>query len=83
MSDMQFQSDDPNEFVRQSPSSSFDLSGMLVSWGLASSRQQAEYILLGVGVVCILIAGYFFWPSGGGDTRGQPIYNDPSTVRVY
>ncbi len=57
---MQFQSDDQNEFVRSSPQG-FDMSGMLVKWGIATSRQQAEYVLIAIGIVCLLVAVYMLW----------------------
>jgi len=84
MSEMQFQTDDQNEFGRPPASSGgFDLSGMLIKWGVVSSPQQAEYVLMAVGLLCLVGAGYFFWSDGGGDTHGRPTYQDPSNVRIY
>ncbi len=67
MGEMQFE-DQANEFG-QPPQQSvgFDLSGKLVVWGLASNRQQAEYILMGVAIAAFIAAMYFFF-SGGGDS---------------
>lgn len=79
MSEMQFKSDDQNEFG--APQSFADTSGVtdkLVQWGLASSAQQAEYILIGIGVVCLLIASYFFFFSGGSSVPPGPIYGNPN-----
>jgi len=67
MSEMQFQTDDQNEFGRPPMSSGgFDLSGMLIKWGVVSSPQQAEYVLITVAAICLIVAGYFFFFSGGG-----------------
>ena len=73
MSEMRFQEDQANEFGRPPVASGgFDISAMLIKWGIASSRQQAEYILITVGAICLILAGYFFFFSGGG--------SDPSPV---
>ncbi len=56
MSEMQFDTPD-DEFGRppeQKPG--IDIMGKLVSWGLAKDRQQAQYVLLGVAVVAIVLA---------------------------
>ena len=37
--------------------------------GFAKTQREAEYLLLAVAVVCLLVAGYLFWPT-------------PETVRV-
>ena len=49
-----------------------DLTGKIVAWGLASNRQQAEYILLGIGIAAFLLALYFIFSGGSG--------SDPSPV---
>ena len=82
MSNMQFQSDSENEFGRPPVASGFDMSGLLIKWGVASSRQQAEYILITVGVICLIIAGYFFFYSGGSDAPIGPVYANPDAPVV-
>ncbi|OGG51079.1 hypothetical protein A3C18_03710 [Candidatus Kaiserbacteria bacterium RIFCSPHIGHO2_02_FULL_54_11b] len=69
MADMQFQTDNQNEFGRPPASQGFDLTGMLMKWGVASSRQQAEYVLIGIAVLAIVV-GVFFYLSG---SSGSPI----------
>ncbi len=65
MSEMQFQ-DQTDEFGRPPVASGgFDLSGLLIKWGIASTRQQAEYVLIGVAAVVIIIA-IFVYVSGSG-----------------
>ncbi|MBI5457470.1 hypothetical protein HY971_01970 [Candidatus Kaiserbacteria bacterium] len=73
MSEMQFQ-DQTDEFGRPPVASGgFDLSGMLIKWGIASSRQQAEYVLIGVTVVIIAIAVFvYFSGSGASDVPTTP-----------
>ena len=40
--------------------------------GFFKSQREAEYVLLAVAVVCLLIAGYLFWPNP------DPVRFDPS-----
>ena len=64
MTDLQF-NDQQDEFGRPPQASAgTDFTGKLVSWGLASNRQQAEYIMMGLAVLVVLIAGYFFFSGG-------------------
>ena len=73
MSEMQFQSDSENEFGRPPVASGFDMSGMLIKWGIASSRQQAEYVLIGITVAVIVIATFvYFSGSGSSDVPTTP-----------
>lgn len=72
MGDMQFQTDDQNEFGRAPTSQGFDLTGMLMKWGVASSRQQAEYVLIGIGMMALAAAIFFFMSSGSGGPPPPP-----------
>ncbi|MBV9159088.1 MAG: hypothetical protein JO019_00645 [Candidatus Kaiserbacteria bacterium] len=76
MSDLQFD-DQRNEFgAPPVEARGTDLTGKIVSWGLASNAQQAQYILIGI-VVIALIAGYFIFKSfsGGGAPPPPPAAN--------
>jgi hypothetical protein len=53
-------------------SEGFDLTGKLVSWGLVSSREQAQYVLIAVAVIAVLVAGYFFMGSISGGSVPPP-----------
>ncbi|MCE9541446.1 hypothetical protein K8R03_02705 [Candidatus Kaiserbacteria bacterium] len=65
MSDMQF-NDSADEFGRPPVQSmGSDITGKLVSWGLAQDRKQAEYILMAVGALALLLALYFLFFKGG------------------
>lgn len=44
----------------------FDLTGRLVNWGIVSSKQEAQYVLIAVVVALLLVAGFFIFHSGGG-----------------
>lgn len=82
MSEMRFE-DNQNEFGRPpTASGGLDVSGLLVKWGIASSRQQAEYILLVIGAVCLILAGYLFFFSGGSTQDVGPRYADPTAPVV-
>ncbi len=52
--------------------SGFDLTGKLVEWGLVSDTQQAQYVLIGVAVLALLVTGYFFFGSSGGGSVPPP-----------
>jgi len=54
-------------------SGGFDLTGKLVQWGLVKSAQEAQYVLIGITVVALVIAGYFFIHTvSGGNTLPPP-----------
>ncbi|OGG56145.1 hypothetical protein A3D71_03000 [Candidatus Kaiserbacteria bacterium RIFCSPHIGHO2_02_FULL_55_20] len=73
MSEMQFQTDNQNEFGRPPEASGSDISGMLIKWGIASSRQQAEYVLIGIAVAVFVIAAFiYFSGSGASDVPTTP-----------
>jgi len=63
MSEMRFE--DQGEEFGPPPqrSSGFDLTGLIIKWGLVSSRKEAEYVMIGVGVVALLAAAYFVFTS--------------------
>ena len=66
MSEMRFQEDQANEFGRPPVASGgFDISGKLITWGIASSRQQAEYILIAIGGIIFVIAVFVFMSNSG------------------
>jgi len=68
---MQF-NDSADEFgTPPTQSAGTDITGKLVTWGLASNRQQAEYILMAVGAVALLAALYFMF--FGGSSSAPPL----------
>lgn len=71
MSEMQF-NDGADEFGAPPVRSvGTDITGKLVTWGLAGSRQQAEYILMVVGAIALLTALYFMF--FGGSSSAPPL----------
>jgi len=52
----------------------FDLTGKLVTWGLVSTPQEAQYVLIGIAVLAVVIAGYLLIGSvsGGGHLPPPP-----------
>ena len=61
-------------------SGGFDLRGMLVRWGLVSSTQEAEYVLIAVAVVALLIAAFFFFRGTGNSAPPPaPVAGSPQT----
>lgn len=51
----------------------FDMTGKLVEWGIVETVEQAQYVLVGVGIFVLLLAGYFFMHSGGAVPPPPPI----------
>ncbi len=51
-------------------SAGFDLSGKLMSWGLVSSRQEAQYVLIAIAVLALI--GTFFALRGSGGSLPPP-----------
>lgn len=52
----------------------------LIALGIAKNKTQAGYVLLGVALVCVLLA-FFLWPENtykGPDPSGEP---DPTRTR--
>lgn len=71
MTDLQFENQS-NEFGQPPVADAgADITGKLVQWGLVSSRQEAEYVLIGVGVL-VLIVAYFIYHSSGGNLPPPP-----------
>jgi hypothetical protein len=51
----------------------FDLVGLLVRKKIVSSVQQAQYVLIGVAVLVLIIAGYLFFHAGGSVPPPPPV----------
>jgi hypothetical protein len=52
----------------------FDLGALLIKWRIASTQQQAQYILIGVALVAIVLAFFIYnltTPSYTGPTPAQ------------
>ena len=72
MGEIQFE-DQGEEFGRPPErASGFDLTGKLVEWGIVSTGEQAQYILLGAAVLAMLAAAYLFFHSGGSSLPPPP-----------
>lgn len=52
-----------------------DIVGMLIKWGLARDRQQAQTIMMVVVGIALLGAAYFMFFSGGSDVPTAPVFN--------
>ncbi len=55
MSDVQFDSDQTDEFGRPPQRGGVDLTGKLIVWGIVKSRKQAEYVMAGLFVLILVI----------------------------
>lgn len=77
MGDIQF-NDGTSEFgapPTRGTAGGTDLTGKLVTWGLAKDRQQAQMIMAAVAVVALLGAGYLAFFTGGTDVPTAPVFN--------
>ena len=65
MNEIQFE-DKQDEFGRPPQmNQGTDFTGKLMAWGLASNRQQAEYLMIGAALAVLVIA-YFVYSWGTG-----------------
>lgn len=70
---VQFQGDDVNEYGRPAAAGTGSaMADWLIRRGWAKDAQQAQYILIGVIVACLLIAGYFIFGGAGSSTPALP-----------
>lgn len=61
MGDLRFDSDQQEEFGRPAGNTpGGDLTGKLIAWGVVSSRQQAEYVMIGLAVLIAVIAFFVY-----------------------
>ncbi len=57
MSDIQFQSDQADEFAtRPSATSAQSLGDKLITWGIAKNAKQAGYIMVGFAIAVLVLA---------------------------
>ena len=60
MGDLRFDSEG-DEFARPaSENSKSDLTGMFITWGLVSNRQQAEYLMIALAILIAVIAFFVY-----------------------
>jgi hypothetical protein len=71
MSDVRFENQG-QEFGRPPVESGFDITGKLVSWGLVSSRAEAQYVMIGIIVLAFAGAAFFFFSLGGSGAPPPP-----------
>ena len=77
MDDIRFSSDQNDEFGRPAGRRGFDLGGMLIRWGIAKNRQQAEYVMLGIVVLTFVAIFFLLWGSGSPEIPPPP---DPNAI---
>ncbi len=50
-----------------------DITGKLVAWGLVSSRTEAQYVMIGIAALALVVAVFFFGRAvAGGDAPPPP-----------
>ena len=69
---VQFQTDNQNEFGRPPRDTSADITGKMVAWGLVSTRTEAQYVMIGVAALAFVAAFFFFFTSVGGSSAPPP-----------
>jgi len=70
MADLQFDNEEVSQSRQPAAPAGSGMTEWLVARGVASDARQAEYILIGVIVVCLLIAGYL---TLGGLSTPEPL----------
>ncbi len=71
MSEMHFE-DQGDEFSRpREDAAGFDMTALLIKWGIASSRQQAEYALIGIAIFAAVVALSTWWWSHRGPSASE------------
>lgn len=70
-----------NEFGRPPQASGSDMTDTLIKWGLVGSKQEAEYVLIGVAVLAI-VASFLVYPmlSGSSDEQVGPNYGTTQQI---
>ena len=57
MGEVSYDSDNSDEFGKPAGGlTSTDFTGKLIEWGLVSSRQQAEYVMICIAVAVVIVA---------------------------
>lgn len=69
---VQFQTDNQNEFGPPPQDTSADFTGKMVAWGLVSTREEAQYVMVGVAVLSFIAAFFFFFSSAGSGSDVPP-----------
>lgn len=65
MGDLRFDSEG-DEFTRSpSQDAGRDFTGMLITWGLVSNRQQAEAVMIGLAIAIVIIAFFVYRSTTG------------------
>jgi len=72
MNDIRFSSDQNDEFGRPAGRRGFNLGGMLIRWGIAKNRQQAEYVMLGIVALVFVAIFFLLWGSGSPEIPPPP-----------
>jgi len=66
MGDLRFDTDQQEEFGRPAEQSKgSDFTGKLITWGLVSNRQQAEYVMIGLAVLIAVVAFFVYRSTSG------------------
>ncbi|MDO8576459.1 MAG: hypothetical protein Q7R90_04030 [bacterium] len=61
MGDLRFDSDQQEEFGRPAGSASGgDLTSKFIAWGIVSNRQQAEYVMIGLAILIVIVAFFVY-----------------------
>ena len=58
-----------------------DFTGKLIKWGFVSTRQEAQYALIGVAIVVLVLAYVLYGRlSGGSSVPTEPVYSTTQGV---
>jgi hypothetical protein len=83
MPEQQIKFDTPADEFGRPPqqSAGSDITGKLIQWGFVSTRQEAQYALVGVAVVALILAYFLYGKLGGGSSvPTEPVYSANQSI---
>ena len=78
MPEQQIKFDTPADEFGRPPQQSMgaDITGKLIKWGFVATRQEAQYVLIGVAIVALVLAYVLYGRLGGSsNVPTTPVYS--------
>ena len=72
MNDIQFENQGEEYGPPPKRFAGFDMTALLLKWRVVSSRHNAEYVLMGVALVAVVLALFFFFHAVSAPSQPPP-----------